>query len=276
MLKVQRTFSTVAPAVSGYYIAGQNDVISLLQFALAVFFLHMSANVINDIADYEADKINEPDRLLVSGVLSKKQVIFISILLWTVGLVFALFLDWLIFTVAATLGLFSWMAYNFGLKFKDRPISSIIYLSLVTSTIPFLGGFVIMRNLNLFSAVFALFLSIFTFTIVINSLRDIPGDIVAKKRTLSVVLGKERSRNFSIFLVMLPILVYSIISPLFGFLQIYLLFAIVPISMRLIIAFVLSKNDFNTSRYLMNLLIIADFTVLALARPENGFFWLNL
>ncbi len=276
MLKVQRTFSTVAPAVSGYYIAGQNEIIPLIHFALVVFFLHLSANVINDVSDYESDKINQPDRLFVSGVLSKKQVIVISVFLWIVGLIFALALDWIIFAVSATLGLFSWMVYNFGLKMKNRPIGSIFYLSLVTSTIPFLGGFIILRNINLISGVFAFFLSIFTYVVIINSLRDIPGDVIGKKRTLFAVLGIEKSRIFSIFIVIFPILVYPIISPLFGFLQTYLLYAVVPILVRLSIAFLLFKNDFSTSRYLMNILIVIDFTVLALAKPENGFSWLNL
>lgn len=276
MLKVQRSFSTIAPAVSGYYIAGQNEIISLLHLALAVFFIHMSSNVINDIADYEADKINEPNRVLVTGIISRKQAIVLSLSLLLIGLIFTLTLDWLLFVVAATLGIFSLISYNYGLKLKDQPFGSIIYLSLGSSTIPFLGGFIIMRNLNMMSVVFALFLTIFTCSFIINSLRDIQGDMIAKKRTLAVMLGKEKSKLFSILLVFLPFLAYPIISPIFGFLQIYLIYAIIPISIRLTISFFLSKSDFTTPRYLMRFLVIADFTILALSKPENNQFWLQL
>lgn len=274
MLRIQRTLSTVAPAVSGFYISGEAEATSLVLLALTVFFLHISANVINDISDYEADRINAPDRILVTGVLSRQQAGFMSTALVTVGLLLAWILDWLLFIITASVGLILWAAYNFGLRLKDRPIGSFIYLSLSTSTVPFLGGFIVMRNLNIVSVALAFFLAIFTSSIIIISLRDIRGDIRANKRTIAVMLGEERSRKLVIALLSLPILTYPLLWLIFGFSQIYLLYAFIPITIRVVIGSTLSKYDANIHRVLIRLLIVADFTALALSKPEQGLSWI--
>ncbi|MEE9585378.1 MAG: UbiA family prenyltransferase [Nitrososphaerales archaeon] len=267
--------ATVVPAVSGFYIAGATEPTSLILLALNVFVLHASANALNDIADYRSDSINSPDRLLVMDVLSTRQVGVLSIGLMMVGLLFALMLDWLLFAVVATLGLILWVAYNFGARLKDRPIGSAIYLSMSTSTIPFIGGFIVMRNLNIVSVMLAFFLVIFTSPIIIDSLKDIRGDSLTNKRTVAVALGGEKTRRLVLAVLLIPILAYPLFWLIFGFAQIYLLYAVAPASLRLLIGYVLlSRRDLTTPRILTRLLIVVDFTVLALARPEFGFPWL--
>ncbi|MFQ6134986.1 MAG: UbiA family prenyltransferase [Nitrososphaerales archaeon] len=263
--------ATVAPAVSGLYIAGETEPASLMLLALTVFFLHMSANALNDIADYEPDRINAPDRLLVRGVLSSQQVGVLSTVLMLIGLLFAWMLDWLLFTAAATLGLILWMAYNYGARLKDRPLGSLIYLSMSTSAVPFIGGFIVMRNLNMVSVALAFFLAVFTGAIVIDSLKDIRGDIYANKRTVAVLLGEERARRFVTALLLIPILAYPLLWLVFGFSQIYLLYVTIPISLRLLIgSMLLFRREIDTPRILTRLLIVVDFTILALAKPEYG------
>lgn len=274
-LRIQRTPVTVVPALSGFYIAGETEPTSLILLALTVFFLHISASALNDIADYESDRINSPDRLLVMGVLSRLQVGILSLILMVVGLLFAWMLDWLLFIVTATLGLILEVVYNFGARLKDSPAGSVIYLSISTSTIPFLGGFIVMRNLNMVSAALAFFMAIFTSSILIGSLRDIRGDTSANKRTIAVTLGEERTRRLVLALILMPILAYPLLWLLFGFSQMYLLYAAVPISLRLLIVTMLRpKSNIDRPRILTRLLIVVDFTILALARPEYGFSWL--
>ena|SRR3990172_7147124 len=274
MLRVQRTFSTVVPALSGYYIAGQTGLVPLIMLAATVFFLHISANALNDLGDYESDKRNAPDRVLITGVLTKQQAAVLSVSLMVFGLSLAWMLDWLLFSIAATLGVVLWMSYSFGTRLKDRPVGSFVYLSLSTSTIPFLGGFIVMRNLHTSSAALALFLVVFTSSIMIISLKDIAGDRRANKITIAVKFGERRARELAISLILVPIATYPLLWLVFGFSQIYLLYVTIPILMRLIIAFLLSKNDVNTPRVLVRILIITDFAMLALARPEPGLSWL--
>ncbi len=271
LLKIQRTTATIAPAVSGLYIAGGIEPLSLILFGMATFFLHTSANALNDIADYDSDKINSPDRVLVLEILSIPQVRVVAMMLWVVGLLFALMVDWILFTVIASAGMILWLSYNFGVRLKDKPIGSLIYLSLSTSTVPFLGGFIVMRNLSLISMSFAFFLAIFTSSIIIDSLKDIRGDIVFNKKTIAVMLGEEKARKFVQSLILLPIMAYPVPWLIFDFSQIYLLYAIIPLSLRLFIGFILiSRQKIEISRILTRILIVVDFTILALAKPEYG------
>ncbi len=264
----------MVPALSGFYIAGQTNLIPLMVLTLTVFFLHISANALNDIADYESDKRNAPDRVLVTGVLNKQQAAALSISLMVLGLSLAWMLDWLLFVTAATLGVALWMAYSFGTRLKDRPVGSFVYLSLSTSTIPFLGGFIVMRNLNIASVSLALFLVVFTSAIMIISLKDIAGDRRANKITIAVKFGERQARELAISLILVPIATYPLLWFVFGFSQMYLLYVTAPILLRLLIVSLLSKNDVNTPRILVRVLIVTDFMMLAMARPELGLFWL--
>lgn len=275
MLRIQRAPATVVPAVSGYYLAGASEPAHLLMLAFAIVFFYASASSLNDLADYEADKINSPDRLLVKGVISRRQVWFLSTTLLLLGLLLIGILDWLLFAIAATLGLILEVSYNFGVKLKNSPVGSVIYLSLSTSAIPFLGGFIIMRNLNTVSIALAFFLAIFTSSATIGSLRDISGDAQAGKRTIAVALGEKKARQLVLTLILIPILAYPALWLIFDFLQVYILYAVVPVSLRLLIGFMLlTRHKIDTPRILTRLLIVIDFTIIALSRPENGFSWL--
>ena len=131
-----------------------------------------------------------------------------------------------------------------------------------------------MRNLTLSSAALALFLVIFTSAIMIISLKDIAGDRRANKITIAVKFGEGRARELAISLILVPVAAYPLLWLLFGFSQIYLLYVTIPILLRLVIAYMLSKNDVNKPRILVRILIITDFAMLALARPEAGLSWL--
>jgi 4-hydroxybenzoate polyprenyltransferase len=274
-LKVQRTLATVAPAVAGFYIAGENAPLSLLMLALVVFFLHLSANALNDIADYPSDLINSPDRPLVSGSLSLQLNRLLAGGLMAIGLLFALILDWLLFAVAATLGLILWASYNYGAKLKDNPAGSTIYLGASTSTIPFLGGFIVLRNLNYVALALAFFLTVFTVAIIIDSLKDIRGDSQTGKQTVAVALGEAKAKRLVAALLLLPIFAYPLVWLLFGFSDVYRFYAVIPISLRLLTgSMLLSNSGLGAPRILTRFLIVVDFAVLALARPETGFSWL--
>jgi geranylgeranylglycerol-phosphate geranylgeranyltransferase len=275
-LKIQRTAATVSPAVSGFIIAGGSSLSALLMLALTVFFLHLSANALNDIADYKPDVINSPDRPLVTGALTSVQMGLLAGALMIVGLLFAVLLDWLLFAITATLGLVLWASYNYGTKLKDNPAGSTVYLSMSNSVVPFLGGFIVLRNLNFSAFALAIFLAVFTSAIVIDSLKDIQGDAQTGKRTIAVALGAPQAKKVVVAMLLLPIFAYPLLWYLFSFSAAYEIYVTVPISLRLFAAFILlTQNRLSETRVLTRLLIVVDFAILALARPELGFPWLS-
>lgn len=103
-----------------------------LFLACLVCFLIISAgNAINDFVDADMDKINKPKRPIPSGKCTKGQVLIISIILFTVGLVISVKLGLQMFIITLIASLLILM-YNFNLK--KQGISGNLLVA-------FLGGF---------------------------------------------------------------------------------------------------------------------------------------
>ena len=60
---------------------------------LATVCIAAAGNIINDIYDIEADKVNKPSKLLVTKSISKKQADFLYIILNIVGVLLGLYLS---------------------------------------------------------------------------------------------------------------------------------------------------------------------------------------
>ncbi len=71
----------------------------LIFFSMA--FITSAGFAINDYFDRESDAVIKPKRPIPSGALSLKQVIAISSVLFTLGLIMAFFINWLSFTIIA-------------------------------------------------------------------------------------------------------------------------------------------------------------------------------
>ena len=71
----------------------------LIFFSMA--FITSAGFAINDYFDRESDAVIKPKRPIPSGALSLKQVVAISALLFTLGLIMAFFINWLSFAIIA-------------------------------------------------------------------------------------------------------------------------------------------------------------------------------
>ena len=71
----------------------------LIFFSMA--FITSAGFAINDYFDRESDAVIKPKRPIPSGALSLKQVVAVSGVLFTAGLVMAFFINWLSFVIIA-------------------------------------------------------------------------------------------------------------------------------------------------------------------------------
>lgn len=272
MLRIQRTPASIAPGLLGLYLGGVNDPVKLALFGASLFFLHLSANVVNDIADYRADLINAPDRPLASGLITKRSAYVAVLTLILIGLGLAYLVDWLIFLLALSFGMVIEVLYNFGLPLKDHPLGSALYLTLATSTIPFYAGIIVVRVITPATLAFGLLLALIVSSRVMSSLKDVDGDRVAGKKTVAVVLGVERTARLVAALYLLPLLFYPLPTFLFNFQPYYLYLAGIMAVLRVLMArFVLTDPSAPNVKQLvvpMRLVFVLDFVFLALARPE--------
>jgi len=91
--------SIVAVVIGGFLILNGINLAVVLVL-ISVFLITGAGNVVNDYVDVEADKINRPKRPIPSGRMSKRSALVYCIILFVVGILLTLFVNWLTFVIA--------------------------------------------------------------------------------------------------------------------------------------------------------------------------------
>jgi geranylgeranylglycerol-phosphate geranylgeranyltransferase len=161
----------------------------LIFFSMA--FITSAGFAINDYFDRESDAIIKPKRPIPSGALSLKQVVAISGLLFTLGLIMAFFINWLSFAIIAVDSLLL-LIYSTLVKRKSGFVANVL-VGVLTGTAFMYGeatisGTVSLISLSLYPIAFG--------TIGGNVLRDIlslDGDSKIGYPTLPQKIGTVNS-----------------------------------------------------------------------------------
>jgi geranylgeranylglycerol-phosphate geranylgeranyltransferase len=155
----------------------KNPLSLSIQTALLIFFsmafITSGGFAINDYFDRESDAVIKPNRPIPSGALSLKQVVAISSVLFTAGLVMAFFINWLSFAIIAAdsalllvysmivkrksgfvanvlVGVLTGTAFMYGeATISSPPTVSLISLSLYPIALGTIGGNVLRDVLSL-------------------------------------------------------------------------------------------------------------------------------
>lgn len=272
-LRVQRTQTTVASSICGMMLSRVLDV-RIAFLALAVFLFHASAGVLNDIADYEADRINAPDRPLAKGIVTTKQAKVLVIGLIVSALFFAWLLSPWFFLIGVALGLPIEILYNYYLNLKNTSLGSFFYLSSSVSPIPFLVGCLVSGNLTMNTVAFAILLLPLSMCIALGSFKDAEGDRKVGKRTFVVALGEKKASQLMAALLLTSIVAYLAPVTLFSFSPVFLVLTIPHMIIRGILAHsVVSDHSVLNARRMVviaRLLIVSDHVALVLMRPAAG------
>ncbi len=177
---------------------------------LVGFFITAYAMIINDYYDIEIDKVNAPDRPLVSGKIEIKTAIILSILLLMAGLLIAALINQLALVVAVLFALisffYSWRLKRFGLIGNFLVASSM--------AIPFIYGSIISMRfgpLPFILAGIAFFAG--TSREIIKGISDVEGDKKKGVRTLTITMGAKKASIYA-FIFMLIAIILSFL-PLF-------------------------------------------------------------
>ena len=204
--------------VVGVFLTGYSNInwLNLLLGIVTSFTLTAASMAVNDYYDYNIDKINEPQRPIPSGAVSKNGAITVTAILTVIGLACAYIVSfyclvfaagaWIIMMIYSTVGKRSGLAGNF----------------LVSACVaaPFLYGSLVAVNnvqLNVFLFASMAFLSN-TGREISKGIVDIEGDQAYGIRTLAVSFGCKRAAlaaaGFFVFAVALsPIpIVWDLVS----------------------------------------------------------------
>jgi len=181
---------------------------------LAILFFAWGINqIFNDYLGMEEDKINAPDRPMVSGELNP----YLAMLLSTVLMVIAFLITWFFLERSAVIPLVLGAALNFLYEYaKGYGIwGNIVFGIMISSCSVF--GFMASGESGTHIFSFEHIMLIF-YVALVNGLmtyytyfKDYIGDKEAGKRTLIVILGIERSQKLAFLVSFLPLMVFLIL-----------------------------------------------------------------
>lgn len=186
-----------------------------LLLACVVCFLIISAgNAMNDFVDVDIDKINKPERVIPSGIYTKKSVFIISIILFVVGLVISTMLGLQMFIIAL---LASLLILLYNLKLKNKGISGNLLVAYLGG-LPFVYG-----GISIGSYSPALIPFIFAFLLhfareILKDVEDVPGDRTINSISFPIKYGNRRAILFScvLLIVLIGVSVLPFLFHLYG------------------------------------------------------------
>ncbi len=208
---------------------------------ISAMLLCGAGNVINDIIDYEIDKINRPNRPLPSGKITIDQAKSFYIFLTIIGLIFTLVVN-LEFFFVGVLSVF--LSYIYAKKLKKQPYIGNIVVSIL-SILTIFAGMVAIGKINIlgiYLILTALFGSIARE--IIKDIEDIKGDKEKGAKTIPIVYGTK----FAKFLAIINITIAALFA-----LKISIVLCLLYITSIFIVLFF---NSSISQRYMKILMLI--------------------
>ena len=198
LLRPLNVFTSGLAMVIGSGILGTlNNTGTLLLVMAVVMCFAGAANALNDVVDYEIDKINRPMRPLPSGFVKKRTALFISILLFSMGILACLELS----EAAKVIGIVIAMPFMvlYSKYLKGMPlIGNMIVAFILGLSFLFCGA-----AFNNMSPMWIPMILAFGLTLVrelVKDIADMEGDQSAGLKTFPITAGIEKSIQLSIFL----------------------------------------------------------------------------
>ena len=212
-----------------------------LDFFLLVFstvIIAAGGNIINDYFDVKADRINKPEKLIITKYIKPRWAILMHWIFNFVAFGIACYLSWrhqtfwyMFIHLLSINGLWFYSMY-----FKRRFFIGNVMISVLTGLVPILcgiyflditspfnhdylpstwsthnGSWITDLNLKIF---FVLFFAIFAASLnlvreIVKDMEDVTGDLVLKAKTLPIVLGQTKTKwiaaGLIVVMIVLPI-----------------------------------------------------------------------
>ncbi len=199
-------------AISGLFcfLCDQNHRVLLASLAgLSAALTASSGNIINDVADVDTDKINRPQRVLPSGILTVQQALLFYYISVSFSVIIAFQISKAAFLIVLVTHLLL-LAYSITLQkmpfFKNVTIAFIagllfVYIGVVTGNI----------DAVLFPARFAFLITLLRE--IVKDAEDREGDLRNGLTSLAILIGEKRtqlvSQTIAAVLIMVCILAYT-------------------------------------------------------------------
>ena len=246
----------------GGLIPAKEVTVNLLVAGFSAAFIGMSAFVVNDLFDLEADRINKrKDKPLVNESINTSTAWFLFALFLVAGIALSFTLSTACVFIAL---LFAFLSIAYAVGLKAVPLVGNVFIA-SSMSIPFIYGNLTVSSLS--TAV--LWLSLLAFLMgtgreIIGSIRDLEGDKKQGRKTLPMVIGLRKSSIIAA-LFMLSAVVFSFF-PFFLVREYYFDFyylSFVVITGLLLVFSVLKSLQLKEFVLVRRLTLLAQFTGLA-------------
>jgi 4-hydroxybenzoate polyprenyltransferase len=165
--------------------------------SISILFFWLFSVITNNIADQNIDRISNPKRPLITGIIAPKQYTNIAYTVLCCSLLYALAVNTKSFFIICC-SLFAYYIYSMPpLRFKRVPLFSKGTISVISLIIVLLGYINVRGNLEEFPNFFIWFF-LLGFTLAANfiDIKDYAGDMANKITTLPVLFGNVLSKIF--------------------------------------------------------------------------------
>ena len=236
---------------SANWILNKDNVFHFIFIPISIFFAWLFSVIVNNLEDYEIDKISNRKRPLIIKTIPINVYEKIGCISFLFAIVFSLAVN--IFSLLLIL-LFIGLYFLYSISFKKITFFSKLVISFNSLLLAMLGYNLMVNNLTLFpSGIVFFFLIFFTAAVNFIDIKDYEGDKHAGIKTLPVVLGLRKSK----LLIGLFFLIAYLAIPFF----LEKIFLLIPSAILGIAQFFLiNKKNYNEKPvflvYLFSLIIL--------------------
>lgn len=172
-------------------ILKQIDQVAVWLTALIVVVAYnAAANAINDYFDLETDKINRPNRPLVTGEVQPKTALYLSIILFIIGTLFAITLPTIAIFIAIAIALPIMIFYSTW--FKGMPLVGNFTIAMILG-VTFLFAGAALENMSTMIVPALLAFGLTLTRELVKDISDVEGDRKAKLKTFPIVAGIKKA-----------------------------------------------------------------------------------
>lgn len=193
LYKLARPFNALTGALAvilGGYVAGTGDWGKVGLAAIVTFLVTGAGNSWNDYLDVEIDKINQPNRVLPSGQISRKSAWILALVLTILALIISAFINTPAFIIALSASV---ILFIYSWKLKSTVLMGNATVALISALSVVFGGIAggnIRPTLMLAGIIAVAILG----REVLKTLADYEGDLRQRVSTVATSWGRRKAR----------------------------------------------------------------------------------
>jgi 4-hydroxybenzoate polyprenyltransferase len=215
------------PSIIGLLAAGSVSLFSLILLIAIVAFWDLGINVINHYSDWKLDKINNK-RTYLHKYFSRNELLFLYLvfLISSFLITYILLKPSMYFYIVLLIEVLFGISYSMYIKIKEKFVVNYLWIALMYGFFSFLMGFFAVENtsgdlVNYLPII--IFITILYFSIsMVKDYSDMKGDSEEGRKTIPLVLGKDKALKLQYGLITLGYFVLIIFIAL-GYLNIIML-----------------------------------------------------